>query len=218
MHPVVEAIDEQRVVVIIRSKQSRDAVEAAKAMFEAGYRAVEISMTTPNGLEAIAEVADAVPDGGFLGAGTVLHPTMAADATAAGASFVVAPNFRPDVVDFSRRRGVAVIPGAATPTEMVAARDAGADLVKVFPSSLWSPALLTDVLTALPDLQLVPTGGVTLQDAADWLRAGAFAVGLGGALTAGHARRPEAARDFLAGLNDGRLAGRPSTPAHSASS
>lgn len=200
MHPVVAAITAQRVVVIIRTGEGAAAVEAAKAMFGAGYRAVEISLTTPNAVDAIAEVADAVPCGAFLGAGTVLDPARAADVLAAGASFVVAPNLRPDVIDFCRRKGVPVIPGAATPTEMVAARDAGADFVKVFPSSLWSPSLIKDVLTALPDLRLVPTGGVTLATASEWLAAGAAAVGLGGALAARHAVHPEEARTFLASL------------------
>lgn len=200
MHPAVAAISEQHVVVIVRTKQRDAAVAAALGMFAAGYRAVEISLTTPDAVDAIAEVSGGVPPGAFLGAGTVLNPARAADVLAAGASFVVAPNLRLDVVKFSRDSGVPVIPGAATPTEMVAARDAGADFVKVFPSSLWSPALIADVLTALPDLRLVPTGGVTLDTAGDWLAAGAAAVGLGGALTAGHAARPEHAQEFLASL------------------
>lgn len=202
MHPAVAAILEQRVVVIIRTKERETAVQAAREMFTAGYRAVEISLTTPGAVDAIAEAACAAPAGTFLGAGTVLDPVRAADVIAAGAAFVVAPNLRPDVVAFARRKGVPVIPGAATPTEMVAARDAGADLVKVFPSSLWSPPLIADVLTALPDLRLVPTGGVTLDTARDWLLAGAVAVGLGGALTAAHAGAPEEAEQFLATLED----------------
>jgi 2-dehydro-3-deoxyphosphogluconate aldolase/(4S)-4-hydroxy-2-oxoglutarate aldolase len=201
LHPVISVIREQRVVVIIRAERAVDAVEAGRAMFLAGYRAVEVSLTTPDGLSAIEELSAEVPTGAYLGAGTVMSPDMASAATGVGASFIVAPVTMPAVIERARHDGAAVIPGAATPTEMVRARDEGAELIKVFPSSLWSPALVTDVLTALPDLQLVPTGSVTVQTAPDWIRAGCVAVGMGGALTTGHPDNAAHAREFL-----GRLA------------
>lgn len=187
VHPAVSAACAQRVVAIIRSDSRARAVETGAALFAAGVRAVEVSLTTPGALDAVAELTAHRPEGAFLGAGTVLTAADAAAAGAAGASFLVAPNFDPAVIARGHCDGLAVIPAASTPTEMLMARTAGADLIKLFPASLWTPAALADVLAALPDLLLVPTGGVTTQDAPEWIRAGSAAVGLGSALSAGTA-------------------------------
>lgn len=187
MHPAVAAMQSQHVLAIVRSATTMAAVEAGRALFAAGFLAVEVSLVTPDALSAIETLAAERPEGCHLGAGTVLDPSMASAAYAAGATFLVAPNYTPEVLDEGHRRGMAVIPGAGTVTEMVAAQDRGADLVKIFPASAWTPAVLADVRAALPALRTVPTGGVTLETAAQWVRAGATAVGMGSALTRGTA-------------------------------
>ena len=201
VHPAASAICAQRVVAIIRSTSRARAVETGKALFAAGVRAVEVSLTTPGALDAVAELSTHRPAGAYLGAGTVLTADDAAAAAEAGASFLVAPNLDPAVIAQGRGDGLAVIPAASTPTEMLSARAFGADLIKLFPASLWTPASLVDVLAALPDLLLVPTGGVTSETAPEWIRAGSVAVGLGSALTAGTAEEiAHRAGEVLPGL------------------
>lgn len=203
VHPAVVAIESQRVLAIVRSSTTAAAVEAGRALFAAGFLAVEVSLVTPDAVSAIETLAAERPEGAHLGAGTVLDASMASAAYGAGASFLVAPNYVPDVLDEGHRRGMAVIPGAGTVTEMVAAQDRGADLVKIFPASAWTPAALADVRAALPALRTVPTGGVTLASAPQWVRAGATAVGMGSALTRGSAVEiEERATRLLADLRD----------------
>lgn len=180
----VEAIRAGRVIGIVRAGDAVDAERAARTLLTAGLPAVEISLTTPDALEVVDVLARDAPPGAFVGVGTVLDERAAQAAVAAGAAFLVAPMFDPAVIECGHHHGIAVIPGASSPTEMVAARAAGADLIKIFPASAWTPRVVRDVLQALPDLDLVPTGGVDLGSAADWIRSGAVAVGLGSAVTA----------------------------------
>jgi 2-dehydro-3-deoxyphosphogluconate aldolase/(4S)-4-hydroxy-2-oxoglutarate aldolase len=176
------------------------------ALFEAGLRAVEISVSTPGALDAIAYLVAARPDAeSVIGAGTVLDGRTARSAVGAGADLLVSPIAEPDVISSGREAGVAVLAGAATPTEAVAALRAGASLVKLFPAGMFTPATLADILQALPDLPLVPTGGVRIADVSGWIAAGAIAVGVGGALTAGSsAELPERVRGTLAAASIGR--------------
>jgi 2-dehydro-3-deoxyphosphogluconate aldolase/(4S)-4-hydroxy-2-oxoglutarate aldolase len=130
----------------------------------------------------IRELAPTLPDGFLLGAGTVTDAATARAVIDAGASFVVGPVFRPDVVAACHERDVPAIPGCFTPTEILAAHECGADIVKVFPATVLGPQFIKDVRAPLPQVRLMPTGGVTLDNAGDWIRAGAVAVGLGSAL------------------------------------
>ena len=123
-----------------------------------------------------------MPDGFLLGAGTVTDAATARAVIDAGASFVVGPVFRPDVVAECHEREVPVIPGCFSPTEILAAHNAGADIIKLFPATALGPQYIKDVLAPLPHIKLMPTGGVTVENAGDWIRAGAVAVGLGSAL------------------------------------
>jgi 2-dehydro-3-deoxyphosphogluconate aldolase / (4S)-4-hydroxy-2-oxoglutarate aldolase len=147
--------------------------------------AVEVSLTTPGALAVIEDLTNDAPTSTLIGAGTVLDAESARMAIDAGARFLVSPSFDRRMVATAHRYGVASIPGAATPTEIVDALNAGADLLKIFPASNLSPAWIRAVLAALPQAPLVPTGGIGLDDAHDWLDAGAVAVGIGSALTAG---------------------------------
>ena len=184
-HPAVRTMMTQRLIAIIRTSSPALAIAAGRALFAAGLRAVEVALTTPGALDAIGVLAGERPEGCWVGAGTVLDVAMASDSKAAGAAFLVAPNLNPAVVSHGHADGLAVIPGVLTPTEMVQAHQAGADLIKVFPATAWTPSALKDVRAALPHLPLVPTGGVQIDRAADWINAGAVAVGIGRELTMG---------------------------------
>jgi 2-dehydro-3-deoxyphosphogluconate aldolase/(4S)-4-hydroxy-2-oxoglutarate aldolase len=136
-------------------------------------------------LQAIETLSTEVTGDRVLGAGTVLDATTARLAILAGARLLVTPTLVEDVIEVAQRYDVATVIGCSTPTEMLRATTLGADLVKVFPASLWSPRSLADVLAALPQLDLVPTGGISPDEAAGWISAGARAVGIGSGLTRG---------------------------------
>jgi 2-dehydro-3-deoxyphosphogluconate aldolase/(4S)-4-hydroxy-2-oxoglutarate aldolase len=180
---VAAAVREQRVVAIVRERSGAAALERAVALVEAGARVVEISLTTPDALPALTELVSRAGDA-VVGAGTVLDTDDAERSIAAGARFLVAPTLSVPVIELAVAADIAVVPGAATPTEMLAAHRAGADFVKIFPASIWTPKAVKDLLAALPQLRLVPTGGDSPDTAPDWIRAGAAAVGMGSALSA----------------------------------
>lgn len=169
-------------VAVVRLPSARLAREAVQALAAGGVRAVELTMTTPDALAVVEELARWMGDEMLVGAGSVLDADAARRAVDAGAEYVVSPVFRRAVVDEAHRLGVPAMPGAFTPTEILTAHDAGADLVKVFPADSLGPAFVRGVLAPMPFLGLMPTGGVTPDNAGGWLRAGALAVGLGSAL------------------------------------
>jgi 2-dehydro-3-deoxyphosphogluconate aldolase/(4S)-4-hydroxy-2-oxoglutarate aldolase len=181
------------VVAILRAPTSEMLVEAASALAAGGVEAIEVTFTVPRAHQVLEKVADRLGDKILLGAGTVLDPETARTAILAGAEFIVAPNVNRRVIRLCRRYGKLVFPGAFTPTEVVAAWEAGADVVKVFPSDFVGPGYLKALSGPLPQVRLMPTGGVNLQTAADFLRAGACALGIGGSLIEPKAL---AARDF----------------------
>jgi len=156
---------------------------AAAALSAGGVDIIEITLTTPGALEAIADLAsDERLKGCMIGAGTVLDVKAARDVIARGARFVVSPTFDRFVVRYCRDHHVPCVPGAFTPTELLAAWHAGATAVKLFPASTLGPRYLPEVLAPLPFLRIVPSGGVSLENAGDWIRAGAAAVSVGSAL------------------------------------
>ncbi len=183
MHEAASAIRSSGVVGIVRTKTPDEAERAAAALLRGGLTAVEISLVTPDAIGAISRTA--ALGLGFVGAGTVLDAASAAAAARAGATFLVSPTVSRSVVAAGRRYGLATLPGVATPTEALKALELGADFVKLFPASAYGPAAVKDMLTALPQVPLVPTGGVTLTDAVDYIRAGSVAVGVGSALSTG---------------------------------
>jgi 2-dehydro-3-deoxyphosphogluconate aldolase/(4S)-4-hydroxy-2-oxoglutarate aldolase len=172
------ALSELRAVAVLRLESAERLRRVVDALVEGGIRAVEVTMTTKGALEALSTLGD----NALVGAGTVLDAETARMAISAGARFVVSPTFSPDVIRMCHRYDVLAIPGAFTPTEITSAWEAGADIVKIFPGGLLGPAYLRDLLAPLPHLRLMPTGGVTLDNAADFIAAGAVAVGVGGAL------------------------------------
>ena len=179
---IVTRIERERVVAIIRLDDPDKLRSVIEALAEGGVRVIEVTMTVPRAIELIAQVAGSAHDDVMIGAGTVLDAATARQAIDAGARFVVSPVFRREVLAACHERGVPAMPGCFTPTEILDAWDAGADIVKIFPSTALGPTFIKDVRAPLPQVKLMPTGGVSIDNAADWLRAGAVAVGIGSAL------------------------------------
>lgn len=186
------AIIEQGVVAIVRTRTAEEGLAAAQTFLDSGLAAVEVSLTTPG---ALATIETLTGGGSAVGAGTVRTLAQARDARAAGATFLVSPLLDVDVVRYAVEHDLVALPGCLTPSEMATAQRAGAQLVKIFPAHLWSPAALAGLLEAMPDLRCVPTGGVGPDSAPDWIRAGAAALGVGGSLT--RAKDPAAAISAL---------------------
>ena len=170
------------VVAVLRAPSPEMLAEVADALLAGGVEAIEVTFTVPGAHRVIEEVADRLGDKVLLGAGTVLDPQTARTALLAGAEFIVAPTVNLEVIRLCHRYDKVVMPGALTPTEVLTAWEAGADVVKVFPSDLTGPKYLKALHGPLPQVRLLPTGGVNLKTAADFLRAGACALGIGGAL------------------------------------
>jgi 2-dehydro-3-deoxyphosphogluconate aldolase / (4S)-4-hydroxy-2-oxoglutarate aldolase len=179
---IVDTIEQLGVVAIIRMKDAAKLREVFDALADGGVRAIEVTMTVPGAVSLIGKLAASLPSNLLLGAGTVVDPDTARAVIEAGARFVVSPVFRPDVVTECHKRGAAVAPGCFTPTEILDAHDLGADVVKLFPATALGPQFIKDIRAPLPQLKLMPTGGVSLDNAGDWIRAGAVAVGAGSAL------------------------------------
>jgi len=179
---IAQAIESMGVVAVIRMKDPAKLRAVVDALAEGGVRALEVTMTVPNAVNLIRELAPTMPEGFLLGAGTVIDPDTARAVIDAGARFVVGPVFRPDVIRACHERDVPAMPGCFSPTEILAAHECGADIVKVFPATMLGPQFIKDVRAPLPQVKLMPTGGVTLDNAGDWIRAGAVAVGVGSAL------------------------------------
>jgi 2-dehydro-3-deoxyphosphogluconate aldolase/(4S)-4-hydroxy-2-oxoglutarate aldolase len=169
-------------VAVVRMADSGRLVRLAEAIAEGGVTAIEITMTTPNALAVIEETGRQLGDAVTVGVGSVLDAETARRAVDAGARYVVSPVFKPEIVEESHRLGVPVMPGCFTPTEILSATEAGADVVKVFPADVFGPTFFKAVLAPMPHLRMMPTGGVSLTNAGDWIRAGAVAVGVGSAL------------------------------------
>lgn len=180
----VEQIIDCGAIGILRTSEPDRLVRAVEAIREGGIPVVEVAMTTPGALEVIEKVARRMSgDEEFLlGVGSVLDAEAVRRAVDAGARFVVSPIFKEEIVEVAHSQGVPVLPGAFSPTEIQVAHEAGADFVKVFPASILGKGYCSSVLSPLPHLRLVPTGGVSLAGAGEWIEGGASAVGVGSAL------------------------------------
>ena len=169
-------------VAIIRADSGEQLASVAEALYEGGIDVIEVTFTVPGVLDILSAVRQRLGNRILLGAGTVLDAESARAALLAGAEFIVAPNVNPDVIRLCRRYSKVVMPGAFTPTEVVAAWEAGADIVKIFPAEVGGPAYLKALRGPLPQVRFLPTGGVNLETLPGFVRAGAAAVGLGSAL------------------------------------
>lgn len=200
-------------VAVIRMKEAAKVAAVIDALAAGGVRVLEITMTVPGAVEVIREISQALPDGVILGAGTVLDADTARRVIDAGARFIVAPTFDPDTIRACHERDVPMMPGCFSPTEILRAWQLGADVVKVFPATSLGPGYIKDVRAPLPGIKLMPTGGVTPENAGDWIRAGAVAVGIGSSLvdakavSAGDFRRIEqTARLLISNVRAARAA------------
>ena len=183
-HPgPVEVIAGCRVIAVLRSQSAARFAAVSDVLVAAGIRAVEFALTTPGAVQALAVYARSAPPGACVGAGTVLTAVDARRCVDAGASFLVSPALLPEVIEAAGTLGVPVIAGALSPTEILQAHRLGATAVKVFPAALGGPQYIRLVRDPLPAVRLVPTGGVRLDNAADYLAAGSFALGTGTNLT-----------------------------------
>lgn len=205
--PMLSPLDrvlDRKIVAVIRAESPDLLVDVAEALLAGGVEVMEVTFTVPRAARVIEKVADRLGSRILLGAGTVLDTETARAAFLAGAEFIVSPAVNVEVIEMCRRYSKLVMPGAFTPTEVVTAWQAGADIVKVFPSDLVGPKYLKLLHGPLPHIRLMPTGGVNLDTAGEFLKAGACALGIGGSLVeakavaAGDMKRIESlARQFV---------------------
>lgn len=206
---VRQRILEVKIVPVVRASSPEQALGAADAVRAGGIPIVEVTMTVPGAIEVIAELTRLMGSEVLIGAGTVLDAATARKCLDAGAQFLVSPGFDAETVALARSLNVLVMPGSLTPTEVITAWKAGADFVKIFPcGNLGGPAYIKSLKAALPQIPMIPTGGVNLETAAAFLRAGASALGIGGeliskaALDSGNfAAIAESARQYTAIVN-----------------
>ena len=189
------------IVAVVRSESSESLVKVVQALAEGGVGAAEVTFTVPDAIEVIRQVRREMGDAIVLGAGTVLDPETARAALLAGAEYIVAPTLNLDVIRLCRRYDKAVMPGAFTPTEILTAWEAGADIVKVFPADVGGPAYLKAIRGPLPQIRLMPTGGVDLTTAENFLKAGACCLGVGGAWSIPRPSPPETSHASAASPN-----------------
>lgn len=207
-------IADSGLVAVIRTEGSEQASRIADACAEGGVGAIEITFTVPGATAVIAELArrDA-PRRILIGAGTVLDPETARTAILAGAQFIVAPSLNPETARLCNRYQIPYMPGAGTVKEIIECLECGADIIKVFPGENLRPSFIKAVKGPLPHACLMPTGGVSLDNVAEWIRAGSVAVGIGGSLTASatggdYQRITDLAREFISKIRAARTDGR----------
>ncbi|MEM8486373.1 MAG: bifunctional 4-hydroxy-2-oxoglutarate aldolase/2-dehydro-3-deoxy-phosphogluconate aldolase [Bacteroidota bacterium] len=179
---IVERIVEQGAVAVIRADNPDVLGRMIDALLTGGISALEVTMTVPRALDIIEETATRFGDEILLGVGSVLDPETARLAINAGARYVVSPVFKPSIIEMAHRYNLPAMPGCFTPTEILEAHEAGADIVKVFPAGQLGMKYFKAIKAPMPHLQLMPTGGVNLTNAGEWIAAGACAVGVGSAL------------------------------------
>lgn len=191
---ILARLKAQKVIALIRADSAESLVDCARALQAGGLGAIELTMTTPGAIEMVARVSKELPEA-LIGLGTVLDAETARKGVAAGAKFIVTPAVRPAVIAACQEMGVPILSGALTPTEACAAWDAGADVIKIFPAEFFGPAYIKSLKAPFPNMNFLPTGGVTPQTVGDFLKAGAWATAAGSALVAPAALK---ARDWPA--------------------
>ena len=180
---ILSFITEVGIVPVVRTTSAESAIRAIEAIYNGGIRAAEITMTVPGAIRALEKVADQFGDKIVLGAGTVLDPETARICMLAGAEFFVTPSLKLSTIEVAKRYSKVICPGALTPTEVLTAWEAGADVVKIFPAgNVGGPKYIKALKGPFPQIEMIPTGGVNLETAGEFLKAGACAVAVGGEL------------------------------------
>ncbi len=210
-HQQLQLIRDTGLIAIMRASNSERLLAAAEAIWAGGVQAIEVTMTTPGALEVIKGATERFHGEMLFGAGSVLDAETARIAILSGAGFIVSPTVSVDVIQLCNRYSVPVMPGCYTPTEALTAWQAGADMIKLFPANVGGPGLVKAILAPLPQLEIVPVGGVSLNSAADFIRAGAVALGVGSSLvnqlaleTDDMAALTRRAAAFVKAVEDGR--------------
>ena len=203
---IIQGIKDGGLVAVVRAENSEQAIRITEACIEGGVAAIELTFTVPFAHEVIETLAKRYThDEIILGAGTVLDPETARIAMLSGAQFIVSPCFSEELVRFCNRYRCPVMPGVMTVTEAIRAMEAGADILKVFPGELSGPRFIRAIHGPLPYAQIMPTGGVNVDNAAEWIKAGAVALGAGSALTKGtHEEIVARAKAFLHNIREAR--------------
>jgi 2-dehydro-3-deoxyphosphogluconate aldolase/(4S)-4-hydroxy-2-oxoglutarate aldolase len=209
---ILAFITQVGIVPVVRTTSAESAIQAVEAMYQGGVRAAEITMTVPGAIRALERVADRFGDQLMLGAGTVLDPETARACMLAGAEFFVTPSLRVSTIEMVKRYSKVICPGALTPTEVLTAWEAGADVVKIFPcGNVGGPKYIKALKGPFPQIEMIPTGGVNLETAGDFLKAGACAVAVGGELVDAKSIREgrfdvieERAKQYLAAIAKAR--------------
>ena len=178
----INIIRETGVIAIMRAQSSDQLIAAADAIKKGGVKAIEVTMTTPGALDVIAEAKERYGSDVIFGAGSVLDPETGRAAILAGADFVVSPILNLELVALCNRYGIPTAPGCYSPTEVLTGWEAGADFIKLFPASFGGPSLIKAILAPLPQVRIIPVGGVNLDTAADFIQKGAAALGVGSSL------------------------------------
>src|SRR5262245_43236386 len=179
---IISRLTSPGLIAVIRTARCEDVLPVCEALLDGGIHALEITMTVPNALHAIREAAERFGATAVVGAGTVLDAQTSQEVIKAGAQFIVSPIMRPEIVQAAHAAGLPVMLGAYTPTEAQAAHEAGPDFIKIFPADKLGPTFIKALLGPLPHLRIVPTGGVDLETAPEFFRAGCVAVGVGSSL------------------------------------
>lgn len=179
---ILNKILDKKVVAVIRIKEEEKLKKVIDAIYAGGISVVEITMTVPNAFQLIKKMSRELDKNIILGVGSVLSKSIAEAAIKAGAKYVVSPVLKKEIIEASHKLDVPVMPGCFTPTEIQTAHEYGADIIKVFPADIVGMTFFKAILAPLPHLRLMPTGGVSLTNAGDWLKTGACAVGIGSAL------------------------------------
>ena len=190
---ILTRLKQTGVVAVIRADYSGALIDVARALAKGGVSFVEITMTVPKALTVIEQAVEALKDEVIIGAGTILDAETARAAILAGAGYIVSPALRPAVIEMCRRYSVPCMPGAMTPTEVLAAWEMGADIVKIFPAGVGGAQFFKDLKGPFPHIELMPTGSVNKETAPQFIKAGAYAVGVGGELAG---KAAIAAREF----------------------
>lgn len=183
---ILNQMHENYLFAVIRGKSAEQAVDVSKAAYDGGFKNIEVTFTTPNADQAIRQLsADAKGTDMVVGAGTVMDAATARLAIVAGAEFIVSPNLVDEIAEICNLYGVPYLPGTATATEVAKALSLGCDIVKIFPGGILGPKFIKDIHGPIPHVEMMPSGGVSIDNMADWVEQGAWAVGVGSALTAG---------------------------------
>lgn len=176
---IVSKLIELKVVAVIRIQKTSNLIKVIEAICEGGVKAIEITMTVPDAINLIALAEREIGDKVLIGVGSVLNSEMAQQAIDAGAKYVVSPIIKKEIIETSHKNNIPALPGAFTPTEVQTAYEAGADIEKLFPADVLGKSFIKGIKEPMPHLKVMPTGGVTLTNAGEWIKAGASAVGVG---------------------------------------